>query len=530
MNDTPSDCDSAHEARSAGETGGMPHLSAVSHLISWSKFLAWLTVTVAGRVLSFVFFLVAGGILAVLILGIVALDRRDDLSPWHTVVLEEEFTEEDHEESFADYLAREERLFAELKERIYDVTGPASPEVIHRFQKGSPADPTGYTQNWNRTFQLTPQNSPLSCGVLLLHGMSDSPYSLRAIGERLSRGGAHVIGLRLPGHGAIPSGLLEFTHRDMAAAVEIAVRHLRETVGDRPLFLVGYSNGGALSVHYALECLEDDALPKVEGIVLISPAIGVTPMAAFAVWQGRIGHWLGLEKLAWNSISAEYDPYKYNSFTVNAGDQVYRLTAEIGKHLSRLDEEDRLEGFPPVLAFQSVVDATVSTPALIEGLFARLPGDRHELVLFDLNRTGLVESFLANDPGDHLEKLIRTAKKPFSLTVLHNRSEHESGLEELHFPRTDTRPTISDPGLVWPPGLYSLAHVALPFSPDDPLYGNGLGSGEGKSGFRIGNVAFRGEKGVLKISPVEQLRLRWNPFYSWLENRTVGFVISPPKQ
>lgn len=506
-----------------------PRRGAVHHLISWSRFLAWLSLTVAGRVLSFAFFLVAGGILAVLILGIVALDRRDDLSPWHTTVLEEEFTEDDRDETFADYLAREERLFAELKTRIYDVTGPASPEVIHRFQKGSPADPTGYPKNWNRTFQLPPANGEASCGVLLLHGMSDSPYSLRTIGERLSREGAHVIGLRLPGHGTTPSGLLEFTHEDMAAAVAIAVRHLRETTGDRPLFLVGYSNGGALSVHYALECLEDDSLPKVEGIVLISPAIGVTPMAALAVWQGRVGHWLGLEKLAWNSISAEYDPYKYNSFAVNAGDQVYRLTAEIGRHLSRLDEEDRLEAFPPLLAFQSVVDATVSTPALIEGLFAKLPGDRHELVLFDLNRTGLIESFLAKDPGDHLRELIRSSEKPFSLTVFRNRNEHEQAVEVRHFSRTDSTPVITDPGLVWPKGLYSLAHVALPFSPDDPLYGNGLAPGEEKAGFQIGNVVLRGEKGVLKISPVDQLRLRWNPFYPWLEDRVAGFVKMPGK-
>lgn len=510
-------------------TSETPRRGAVHHLISWSKFLAWLSLTVAGRVLSFAFFLVTGGILAVIILGIVALDRRDDLSPWHTTVLEEEFTEDDRDETFADYLAREERLFAELKTRIYDVTGTASPEVIHRFQKGSPADPTGYARNWNRTFQLPPVNGEATCGVLLLHGMSDSPYSLRTIGERLSREGAHVIGLRLPGHGTTPSGLLEFTHEDMAAAVEIAVRHLRETMGDRPLFLVGYSNGGALSVHYALECLEDDTLPKVEGIVLISPAIGVTPMAALAVWQGRVGHWLGLEKLAWNSISAEYDPYKYNSFAVNAGDQVYRLTDEIGKHLSRLDEEDRLEAFPPLLAFQSAVDATVSTPALIEGLFAKLPGDRHELVLFDLNRTGLIESFLAKDPGDHLRELIRSSEKTFSLTVFRNRNEHELAVEVRHFSRTDSTPVISDPGLAWPKGLYSLAHVALPFSPDDPLYGNGLGPEEEKAGFQIGNVVLRGEKGVLKISPVDQLRLRWNPFYPWLEDRVAGFVKMPGK-
>jgi alpha-beta hydrolase superfamily lysophospholipase len=471
-----------------------------------------------------------GGILALLILGVVALDRRDDLSLWHTTVLEEEFTEDSDDVTFADYLAREDRLFEELEARIYDETGAVGPDVIHRYQKGSPADPTGYASNWNRTFQLVPEGGAPTCGVLLLHGMSDSPYSLRAIGERLRREGAHVIGLRLPGHGTAPSGLLEFTHRDMAAAVELAMRHLRGTLGDRPLYLVGYSNGGALSVHHALECLEDETLPKVDGILLISPAIGVTPMAAFAVWQGRIGHWLGLEKLAWNSISAEYDPYKYNSFAVNAGDQVYRLTADIARHLSRLDDEDRLAGFPPVLAFQSVVDATVSTPALIEGLFSKLPGENHELVLFDLNRTGLIESFLAQDPGEHLGELIRTSRKPFSLTVLRNRNEHETALEERHYPRTGATPEITDPGLAWPQGIYSLSHVALPFPPEDPLYGNGLAPGEEKAAFQIGNVVLRGEKGVIRITPVDQLRLRWNPFHPWLEDRIAGFVKSPGRQ
>jgi alpha-beta hydrolase superfamily lysophospholipase len=507
-----------------------PRRGAVHHLISWSKFLAWVTLTVAGRVASFAFFLVMGGILALLILGVVALDRRDDLSLWHTTVLEEEFTEDSDDVTFADYLAREDRLFEELEARIYDETGAVGPDVIHRYQKGSPADPTGYASNWNRTFQLVPEGGAPTCGVLLLHGMSDSPYSLRAIGERLRREGAHVIGLRLPGHGTAPSGLLEFTHRDMAAAVELAMRHLRGTLGDRPLYLVGYSNGGALSVHHALECLEDETLPKVDGILLISPAIGVTPMAAFAVWQGRIGHWLGLEKLAWNSISAEYDPYKYNSFAVNAGDQVYRLTADIARHLSRLDDEDRLAGFPPVLAFQSVVDATVSTPALIEGLFSKLPGENHELVLFDLNRTGLIESFLAQDPGEHLGELIRTSRKPFSLTVLRNRNEHETALEERHYPRTGATPEITDPGLAWPQGIYSLSHVALPFPPEDPLYGNGLAPGEEKAAFQIGNVVLRGEKGVIRITPVDQLRLRWNPFHPWLEDRIAGFVKSPGRQ
>jgi len=493
-------------------------------LLSWSRFLAWLSLTVVGKMLTALIFLVVGGIVALLIIGIVALDRRDDLSIWHTVVLEEEFTEDSGDTTFADYLAREERLFAELAERIYAGSEPVNASVIQRYRKGSPADPTGYVTNWNRTFELPPETGTPTCGVLLLHGMSDSPYSLRSLGETLRADGAHVVGLRLPGHGTVPSGLLEFTHEDMQAAVELAMAHLRDTVGDRPLYLVGYSNGGALSVHYALEALENESLPKASGVVLVSPAIGVTGMAAFAVWQGRVGHWLGLEKLAWNSISAEYDPYKYNSFPVNAGDQVYRLTVEIGRHLDRLAGSGNLDKVPPVLAFQSAVDATVSTPALIEGLFSKLPGDRHELVLFDLNRTGQIESFLRSDPKKHLTRLILSSDKPFSLTVVANRNEDSTALEVRHYARRDTQAQISDPGLTWPDGIYSLAHVALPFSPTDPLYGAGLGLDPKKSGLQIGNLHLRGEKGVLQISPVDQLRLRWNPFYSYLEERVAGFV------
>ena len=170
-------------------------------------------------------------------------------------------------------------------------------------------DPTSMKTNWNRTFELT-QTSPRA-GVLLLHGMSDSPYSLRHLGKTFHEAGASVIGLRIPGHGTAPSGLVKTTWKDMAAAVRLAAKHLKESIGDHPLYLVGYSNGGALSVIYATESVNDPSLPRPDGLLLLSPEIGVSKAAALAVWQGRIGHWLGLEKLAWNSISMEYDPFKH---------------------------------------------------------------------------------------------------------------------------------------------------------------------------------------------------------------------------
>ena len=111
--------------------------------------------------------------------------------------------------------------------------------------------------------------------MLLLHGMSDSPYSLRALGETLKQRDYWVIGLRLPGHGTAPSGLRHINWRDMAAAVRLGVAHLASKVGENPIHIVGYSNGAPLAINYTLDALEDDTLTSPTSLVLISPAIGL---------------------------------------------------------------------------------------------------------------------------------------------------------------------------------------------------------------------------------------------------------------
>ncbi|NIQ96039.1 MAG: alpha/beta fold hydrolase, partial [Desulfuromonadales bacterium] len=171
-------------------------------------------------------------------------------------------------------------------------------------------------------------------------GLSDSPYSLRKIGESLHRAGAHVLGLRIPGHGTAPSGLVEVTWQDMAAAVRLGVGHLDAANPGRPLYIVGYSNGAALGVHYALMAMDDPTLPAVDRMVLLSPGIGISAMAKLAVWQARLGHLLGLEKLAWNNILPEYDPFKYGSFAINAGDVSHRITGEIQRLLAKRAASD----------------------------------------------------------------------------------------------------------------------------------------------------------------------------------------------
>jgi alpha-beta hydrolase superfamily lysophospholipase len=468
---------------------------------------------------------VIGGLLVLIVVGVMMLEKRPDLSVWHDANLDEEFTTDSEVASFADYLALEDRLFDQLNKEVYDEIPVDEQHRLNRYSRGSHADPGRWPRKWNRSYELA-QDAPVA-GALLLHGLSDSPYSMRTLAERLHAEGLHVVVLRVPGHGTAPVGLVDVEWEDMAAAVVIAAAHLHDAVGGAPLYAVGYSNGGALAVHYALSTLQDDTLPTLDGIVLLSPEIGISRLAALAIWQERLGHVLGLEKLAWSSILLEYDPFKYGSFAINAGRLAHELTVEIQNKIGRVGTAGALDRFPPLLAFQSVVDATVTAPALVHGLFERLPADGdHELVLFDVNRSTQIGSLLNNDPTAWVDGMLKNRNLAFGLTVVMNESPKSGSVVARHLAPDSEVATTTPLDLRWPEDVYSLSHVALPFSPDDPVYG---GPNAPKSpGVQLGNVALRGERGALLISAADQLRLRWNPFHAYLLDRTVEFVLHSP--
>lgn len=221
-----------------------------------------------------------------------------------------------------------------------------------------------------------------------------------------------MLGLRIPGHGTAPSSLSRTRWEDMAAAVELAVLHLNNRYEGKPIHIIGYSNGGALALHYALTTLEKPDLPGIERLVLISPEIGITPAAAFAIWQKRIGRLPGLKKLEWNDVNLEYDPFKYNSFPVNAGDPAYKLTTTNREKIRRQPSSGALENFPRVLAFQSAVDSTVTAKSLVTDLFSLLPEDDHELVIFGLNRETDLDPFFTTDHREQLNILTELRDNP----------------------------------------------------------------------------------------------------------------------
>ena len=311
----------------------------------------------------------------------------------------------------------------------------------------------------------------------------------------------------------------------MAAAVRLAMSHLGSHVDPESVHIIGYSNGAPLALNYTLEALDGESSPAPKSLVLISPAIGVSRAAAFAKWMSRVAILPGLEKLAWTDIQPEYDPFKYNSFTTNAGDQVHRLTQRVASAIEGRADGGQIEDFPPTLSFLSAVDATVSVDAVVDNLLEHLAPGRHELVLYDINRRRIAKSVLISDPGPLTARLMGDDSLPFALTLITNENGKSTGVVTRSTAPMTSRITTEALDAAWPPGMISLSHVALPFPPDDPLYGRGPAPSE--EIIFLGHLDIRGERNLLRFPADWLMRLRHNPFYDYQESRVLEWLGTP---
>lgn len=102
-------------------------------------------------------------------------------------------------------------------------------------------------------------------GVLLCHGFTSTPQSMRDWGEHLAAEGISVRCPRLPGHGTAWRELNRTRWTDWYATVEREFGLLRSTC--RSVFVFGQSMGGALALRLAQEH------PEVTGLVLVNPSV-----------------------------------------------------------------------------------------------------------------------------------------------------------------------------------------------------------------------------------------------------------------
>lgn len=216
----------------------------------------------------------------------------------------------------------------------------------------------------NSPFELFPVggfrngcDKPYKRGILLTHGLTDSPYHMRHLATFFQRQGFRVMAVLLPGHGTQPGDLLDVRWQEWAKAVQYGADTLAAEVDD--LYLGGYSAGATLSV---LQSAHDK---RVRGLFLFSPAFEIDLRAKWANLHRLYSRWMPKE--AWVDVRQDRDWYKYESFCKNAAAQMYALTQALPRADTKI----------PVFVAASADDATVHAAATLRFVYrARNVGNK----------------------------------------------------------------------------------------------------------------------------------------------------------
>jgi carboxylesterase len=199
-------------------------------------------------------------------------------------------------------------------------------------------------------------------GVLLCHGFTGSPQSLRPWAQYLADAGLSVSLPRLPGHGTTWQEMGRTRWEDWFAEVNRAFEELR-TWSDE-IFVMGLSMGGCLALRLAE--LHGAA---VRGLVLVNPSVTadtrlfmLAPLLKLFVPS--------LKGIASDIKKEQASELGYDRIPVRAAATLPGLWSVTREHLSDLTQ--------PILAYRSTTDHVVG-PASLKLLRAALPAGQLEV-------------------------------------------------------------------------------------------------------------------------------------------------------
>lgn len=114
-------------------------------------------------------------------------------------------------------------------------------------------------------------------GVLVLHGFTGNPGSMRVLAERLAAAGFTVDMPLLPGHGTVVEDMITTGWKDWLAHAEERYAALAERC--EQVVVVGLSMGGAITAWLGSEH------PEIAGLVCINAVVSVPPGMREAVQE-----------------------------------------------------------------------------------------------------------------------------------------------------------------------------------------------------------------------------------------------------
>ena len=81
--------------------------------------------------------------------------------------------------------------------------------------------------------------------------------------------------------------------------------------------------------------------------------------------------------------------------------------------------------------------------------------------------------------------------------------------------------------LRYPPEIFSMSHVSIPFPMEDPLYGMRPDTSHEDFGVQLGTLAPRGERGALVVNMDFMSRVSSNPFFPFMLERIEQGIRDP---
>jgi carboxylesterase len=199
-------------------------------------------------------------------------------------------------------------------------------------------------------------------GVLLCHGFTGSPQSLRPWAEYLAEAGLTVSLPRLPGHGTTWQEMARTRWEDWYAEVDRALDEMRPATDE--IFVMGLSMGACLALRLAE--LHGEA---VSGLVLVNPSVTA---------ESKLFLLAPVLKLVLPSLKGVISDIKkpgvtelgYDRVPVKAAATLPGLWQVTTRHLDQVSQ--------PMLVYRSTVDHVLG-PANLEVLRRAIPAGQLEV-------------------------------------------------------------------------------------------------------------------------------------------------------
>ena len=275
--------------------------------------------------------------------------------------------------------ALEEDEDKEEVSRDVHVDGPAEvhnyDEALADFQRGIEELQPDIKNADNLPFVLT-HGQKTARSILMVHGLTDSPYYMRSLAQTFFDQGYNVVGVLLPGHGTKPEDLLHVRLRHWRQEVQYGLA-IAEQLGDE-VSLAGFSTGGALVLDALTRNYTSSDPRRIGALYLFSPAIKIANANAYqaCIPGATLLHpWAPLAAGTDPSQVVEDNPYRYKKMATNAVCQLYKQT--FFNQMLRPESLNVISRHHiAVFAVQSQADTTVSAGAVNDFMrdVAALPG------------------------------------------------------------------------------------------------------------------------------------------------------------